>query len=63
MCVGDIVFFPEEGGFIKYIIKKIVQNEILVISYKTRQFNWLNVSDVIGLDDFIKVYKNERIFE
>ena len=63
MYVGDIVFLPVEGGYIKYIIKKKVDNEILVKTYKSRMLNWLDVSQVLTFDDFINIYKNEEIFE
>ena len=63
MHVGDIVFFPASGKYIKYVIKKIIDDDLLVIIYKSKQFNWLSLSDVIGLNDFLKIYKNEEIYE
>ena len=63
MQVGDIIFYPTREGYIKYIIKKIIDDDLFVTSYKSKQLNWLNISDVITFDDFIKIYKNEEIFE
>ena len=63
MCKGDIVFYPVNGGYIKYIITKVVGHDIFVKSFKTHSLNWIDASDVIQFEDFIKDYKDEEIFE
>ncbi len=63
MQVGDIVFYPTKEGYIKYIIKKIIGNDLFVTSYKSKQLNWLDISDIITFDDFTKIYKNEEVFD
>lgn len=63
MFIGDIVFLPTKEGYVKYVIKKIIDNELLVISYRTKQFNWVDSSEVIELEKFKNIYNNEEIFE
>ena len=55
MHIGDIVFLPFEGQYIKYKVKKIVGDEILVVSFKDNSLNWLNISDVINLEEYLKI--------
>lgn len=62
MYIGEIVYLPIREGFVKYIVKKMVDDNILVISYKTRQLNWLSKSDVISLNKLKKIYNNEEIY-
>lgn len=62
MYIGEIVYLPIREGFVKYIIKKIVDDNILVISYKTHQLNWLDKSDVISLNHLKRIYNNEEIY-
>lgn len=63
MCVGDIVFLPTNGGYLKYIIKKIIDDEIIVVSCKSLQLNCLDKSEVIPFQEFINKYNYEQIFE
>lgn len=64
MYVGDIVYLPVQGGFIKYVVKKIFDNmELLVITYKTKIQNCINASDVITSNDLKKIYSDEIIYE
>lgn len=63
MFIGDIVFLPTKEGYVKYVIKKIIDNELLVISSRTKQFNWVDSSEVIELEKFKNIYNNEEIFE
>ena len=63
MHSGDIVFFPIKQGFIKYIIKNVIDDELFVISFRSKRTNCIDLKDVIKYDDFIKIYKNEQIFE
>ena len=63
MCTGDIVFLPTNGGYLKYIIKKIIDDELIVKSIKSNKLNWLTKSDVLTLDEFKNKYNNEEIFE
>lgn len=60
---GDIVFLPISEGYVKYIIKKIFDGELIVSSYKTHQLNCVNYSDVIDFTTFVKMYNNEEIYE
>lgn len=62
MYIGEIVYLPIRDGFVKYSIKKIVDDNILVISCKTKQPNWLCKSDVISLNKLKKIYNNEEIY-
>ncbi len=62
MYVGEIVYLPIREGFVKYIIKKMVDDDILVISFKSKEPNWLNKSDVISLATLKKIYNNEEIY-
>lgn len=62
MYIGEIVYLPTREGFVKYIIKKIVDDGLLVISYKTHQLNWLDKSDVISLNQLKRIYNNEEIY-
>lgn len=62
MCVGEIVYLPIREGFVKYIIKKIVNDELLVLSYKTGQANWVEKSDVLSLIQLQEIYNNEEIY-
>lgn len=64
MCTGDIVYLPIQGGYVKYVVKGVFDdNELLVISYKTKQKNWLYNSDVLTSEEFSKRYDNEEIYE
>jgi hypothetical protein len=62
MHAGDIVFYPTQGGYIQYIIQKVINDTLVVTSYKTKQQNWVSKSDVIDVDDFINIYKHEKIY-
>ncbi len=62
MYVGEIVYLPIREGFVKYVIKKMVDDDILVISFKSKEPNWLNKSDVISLATLKKIYNNEEIY-
>lgn len=62
MHAGDIVFYPTQDGYIQYVIRKVINDTLVVTSYKTKEQNWVSKSDVIDVDDFINIYKHEKIY-
>ena len=40
----------------------MIDDDILVISFKSKEPNWLNKSDVISLATLKKIYNNEEIY-
>lgn len=63
MQPGDIVFLPITNGYVKYIIKSIIDDTLIVTTPKSKQHNWINVSDVIPLEQIIYDYSNKIIYE
>lgn len=63
MLAGDIVYYPINGLYIKYIVKMIDDDQIIVTTYKSKQLNWLSKSDVISAIEFKEKHKNEIIYE
>ena len=63
MVRGDIVYLPYKGSYIRYKVRKVFDDELLVVTYKTGQTNYVTVDDVLTTEEFSKIYNNERIFE
>ena len=63
MVAGDIVYFPYKGGFIRYKIRKVMEDTLLVLTYKGDVMKCVPVDDILTTDQFTKIYKNEKIYE
>ena len=63
MYPGEIVYYPYKGVYIKYTIKKIFDNELLVVTTKTLQKNWLTCDEVVSSEHFKELYNNEEIYD
>lgn len=61
---GDIVYLPYKNGFIRYKIRKVLEdNDLLVITFKSGITNYVTVDEVLSTDDFTKIYKDGIIYE
>ena len=63
MVRGDIVYLPYKNNYIRYKVRKVFDDGLLVVTYKTGQTNYVTVDDVLTTDEFSKIYKDERIYE
>lgn len=63
MQVDDVVYLPYRNSFIRYRIKKIFDNELLVLSFKSFIPNCVPINEVLTTEQFTKIYKDEKIYE
>lgn len=63
MVAGEIVYFPYKGSFIRYKIRKVMEDDLLVLTYKGNVANCIPITDVLTTEEFTKLYKNEKIYE
>lgn len=63
MFAGQIVYLPYKGNWIRYKIKKVCDDELLVFTFKSDISNWVSINDVLTTEEFIKCYKDEKIYE
>lgn len=63
MFVGQIVYLPYRNCYIRYKIKKVCEDGLLVLTFKGDVPNWVSPDDVMTTDQFIKYYKDEKIYE
>lgn len=63
MLAGEIVYFPYKDGFVRYKIRKIMDDDLLVLTYKSNISNCVPISEVLTTEQFAKTYKNEIIYE
>jgi len=63
MYTGEIVYLPYKGGYIRYEIHKVLEDSLLVKTYKSDVYNWVSIDEVLTTDEFTKIYNNETIYE
>lgn len=64
MYAGEIVYHKNIYGYVKYIIRHVLDdNFILVRSYKSKIQNYFSIDEVIPEMDFIANYNGEQIYE
>lgn len=64
MHAGEIVYHKNIYGYVKYIIRHVLDdNFILVRSYKNKIQNYFSIDEVIPEMDFIANYNGEQIYE
>jgi hypothetical protein len=63
MFVGQIIYYPYKNGYIRYIIRKIFDDSLLVMTYKSDVSNCIPKDEILTTDEFSKVYHNEKIYE
>lgn len=64
MHAGEIVYHKNIYGYVKYIIRHVLDdNFILVRSYKNKIQNYFSTDEVIPEMDFIANYNGEQIYE
>lgn len=64
MHAGEIVYHKNTYGYVKYIIRHVLDdNFILVRSYKNKIQNYFSTDEVIPEMDFIANYNGEQIYE
>lgn len=64
MHAGEIVYHKNIYGYVKYIIRHVLDdNFILVRSYKSKIQNYFSIDEVIPEMDFIANYNGEQIYE
>lgn len=63
MFEGQIVYYPYQNGFIRYRIKKILDDDLVVLTYKGEIPNCIPINDVLTTEQFAKIYTDEIIYE
>lgn len=63
MRQGEIVYLPYKGNFIRYKIRKVFDDSLLLITYKSDVSNWVPIDEVLTTSEFAKIYKDEIIYE
>lgn len=61
--VNEIVYIPFYNGYIRYKIKKVFDDSVLALTYKSGVANWLMINELMDTDTFTKIYNNEPIYE
>ena len=56
---NDIVYLPVKDGYIKYKVRRVVDDTVIV---RGNDHNWLSISDVLTEEQFNKQYKGEPIY-
>lgn len=64
MFIGDTVYYKTtDGNWVRYIVKKKENDELIVFTALSHLPNWVFTSDVVDVNDFIKRYNGEIIYE
>lgn len=64
MHAGEIVYHKTNQGYVKYVIRHVLDDGYLIVRRdKTNLQNYFSVDEVISEKDFIANYNGEQIYE
>lgn len=61
--INDVVYYRYEGSYIKYYVKKIIDDLIIVSRFKNRSHNCVNESELFSELEFKNNYRGEIVYE